>query len=408
MLRAKNITYLKSGQVADRAKRGVSLHCHTQHSKEILDFVPYYAERIPIVSYFWRREVRRCVETYGRAPKFNVGHWTPPLCGTQVVEMERESMAAYGLDGIVSITDHDSIAANFEVRSNAAGKAPISLEWTVPFGEGFFHVGVHNLPPDKAVSLTEELLKYTYAAGYPDKERLRELLDELHHHPEVLIVLNHPIWDIEMIGQARHEQNLAVFLDEFAEWIHAIEVNGFRNATENNTAIALAERLGLPTISGGDRHCLHANTVFNVTEAADFAEFVSEIRKDRHSRIVVTERYNVPLPVRQVASIAQILSTFENFPENRRRWTDRIFIEPIDATELRTLTQHWNGQPPLWARAAIIALNMISRPAALALIGFSVGDTDIGREADSQFSSTFLASPKKIRPRLQKQIFRNT
>ena len=39
-----------------KAKAGVSLHCHTEHSKEMMDFVPNYADRIPLISTLWQRE----------------------------------------------------------------------------------------------------------------------------------------------------------------------------------------------------------------------------------------------------------------------------------------------------------------------------------------------------------------
>ena len=46
-----NLYFLKRGERLNNvAWTGVSLHCHTLHSKELLDFVPYYAERISIVS----------------------------------------------------------------------------------------------------------------------------------------------------------------------------------------------------------------------------------------------------------------------------------------------------------------------------------------------------------------------
>ena len=41
---------------SQEAKTGVSLHCHTEHSKEMLDFIPHYAEKLPIISYFWKKE----------------------------------------------------------------------------------------------------------------------------------------------------------------------------------------------------------------------------------------------------------------------------------------------------------------------------------------------------------------
>jgi hypothetical protein len=160
--RSGEVIFLKSGEQVDTlAATGVSLHCHTLHSKELLDFVPYYAERIPVASYFWRRSMRRHAEN-GQIPDFKSGYWEPPLTGQEVFESESQSLAALGLDSIVSITDHDSINANLELRRNiAATHAPISLEWTVPFENAFFHVGVHNLPIDLAKDIAEGLLEYT-------------------------------------------------------------------------------------------------------------------------------------------------------------------------------------------------------------------------------------------------------
>src|SRR5206468_8933937 len=43
-------------KLTDRAKTGVSLHCHTEHSKEMLDFIPHYATRLPIIAHFYRKE----------------------------------------------------------------------------------------------------------------------------------------------------------------------------------------------------------------------------------------------------------------------------------------------------------------------------------------------------------------
>ncbi len=56
----------KAKDLSKEAKTGVSLHCHTEHSKEMLDFVPYYAAKIPIISYFWEKE---CLSYFGREGK---------------------------------------------------------------------------------------------------------------------------------------------------------------------------------------------------------------------------------------------------------------------------------------------------------------------------------------------------
>ena len=56
----------KTGDLSAKAKTGVSLHCHTEYSKEMLDFVPHYAEKLPIIATFWERERRIYTEREGR------------------------------------------------------------------------------------------------------------------------------------------------------------------------------------------------------------------------------------------------------------------------------------------------------------------------------------------------------
>jgi len=382
MINVRNVRFLAHGEeLCGEAKTGISLHCHTLHSKELLDFVPYYADRIPLVSHLWKRSLRRSIEMYGCAPDFGTGYWSPPLTGRQVFDMESASLRSMGLAAMVSISDHDSIHANLEIRKDIdQQRAPISLEWTVPFSGVFFHVGVHNLPDGRAEEITKQLLDYSHSEGEPDDARLHELFAMLNDCDEVLLVLNHPIWDIEMVGQRKHERELDRFLVGHAKWIHAIEINGFRAWHENEIAIELADRLGLPIVSGGDRHCLQSNTMINVSNAPTFRDFVREIRVDGYSRIVVKPEYKLPLPARQVASIAQILGNFQDFPEGRRLWSDRVYFDANDGLGLKTLTEHWNGRQPLWSRAALGVLAVLSHPLMIPLIALTVGDTDIGRD----------------------------
>jgi hypothetical protein len=388
---ARNVCFLNAGEnLSQIASTGVSLHCHTLHSKELLDFVPYYAERIPVASFFWRREMRRLD---GKRPDFKAGYWEPPLAGQEVFESETKSLAALGLEAIVSITDHDSINANLELRRDLdAHLAPISLEWTVPFEKAFFHIGVHNLPIKGAKEITKDLLDYSNSRNGPDSARLHELFAMLNELPGVLVVLNHPIWDIEMIGQQAHEHALARFVAEHGKWIHAFEINGFRSWSENQAVIRLADAFGLPLISGGDRHCCQSNTMINVTNADSFDEFAGEIRNDGYSRIAVTHQYHVPLPSRQLRSIAQILGNYSNFPEGRRIWSDRVFLDFHDGTGLRSLTEHWNGQRPAWTYIAFCALSVLAHPAVRSLIALTVGDHDIGRNEKKALDKGFAVN----------------
>ncbi len=107
----------KAKDLSKEAKTGVSLHCHTQHSKELLDFVPFYAAKIPVVSYFWEKECRRYLEREGKnLPNFSTGYWSPPLTGNEVFQSETEQINRAGLEAIISITDHDCIEANLEIN----------------------------------------------------------------------------------------------------------------------------------------------------------------------------------------------------------------------------------------------------------------------------------------------------
>jgi hypothetical protein len=359
-------------------KVGVSLHCHTRFSKEMLDFLPYYAAAIPVVRNVWERECRRYELREGKAPNFNTGYWEPPLTGNQVFESERGRLAASGLDALVSITDHDSIGANLEIREEVANSiAPVSMEWTVPFGRAYFHLGIHNLPVDRSDELSRQLLNYTFAEGQPDNARLHEIFEMLNALPEVLIVFNHPVWDIEMIGQEEHNVLLKSFVAEHIRWIHALEINGFRPWNENRQTIALAEQCGLPLISGGDRHCLHTNTMVNITDAGSFAEFVDEIRIDRRSSIAVMPEYREPLALRQVSSMAQIMGYYPEFPVGRQRWFDRVYFDAEDGTGLRSLASHWEGKGPAWHRLAIGLISVLSHRTFRPLYHLTVEEHDI-------------------------------
>lgn len=342
---------------------GVSLHCHTLYSREMLDFMPFYAEKIPVVRHIWKRECRRYTEREGSPPDFSTGYWQPPLTGHQVFDMEQDQMSKAGLEAIVSITDHDSIEANLELNEDSDNAvAPISMEWTVPFGCAYFHLGVHNIPPGRAAEIKQSLLDYTFAGVEPDNEKLHDIFSMLDEMPGVLVIFNHPIWDIEMIGQDRHNILLDSFVAEHSSWLHAIEINGFRPWSENRAAMEIAKSLGLPMISGGDRHCLHSNTMLNVTNAETFAEFANEIRVDRHSHVVVMPDYHKPLVSRQVQSIAEIMAFYPEFPEGRRRWYERVYFDADDTTGVRSLASHWNGREPVWHRWAILALKALSHP----------------------------------------------
>ena len=347
--------------LVSKARTGVSLHCHTEHSKEMLDFIPHYAEKLPIIAQFWRKERAKYLKKEGKGIDFSTAYWSPPLTPMGVYEIEKRQIEEAGLAPIVSLTDHDSIHANVEV--NQAENAPISLEWTVPFEFGFFHVGVHNLPAGRASEITETLLNYTFNKESHNNERLTEMFAMLNEIPTVLVILNHPQWDIEMVGAERHDVLLKNFIREHGRWIHAFEINGFRSWSENKAVIEMAEALGIPVATGGDRHGCKPNTVINLTNASTFEEFVDEIREGRRSEVVLMPEYEHPLHSRQLQSFSEILKFYPDFAEHRRRWFDRVFFDVGDGKGIVPLSAHgWKRGGPQWLRAAIWTLGFLGSP----------------------------------------------
>ncbi len=352
----------KSENLSKKAETGVSLHCHTENSKEMLDFVPFYAAKMPIIKFFWERERKNYIEREGEGLNFSTAYWSPPMTAEDVFRLENEQFEQAGLNGIVSISDHDSIDGNLQINETISNdKAPISMEWTVPYEHGFFHVGVHNLPENRARELTDTLTAYSFSKDKePNKKRLHELFKLLSEIPQILIVLNHPLWDIEMVGKPQHNILLKGFLEEYGKWIHAFEVNGFRSWSENKTVIEMAESMGFPVVTGGDRHGCKPNTVINLTNAKTFGEFTEEIRVGKRSEIVLMPEYKDPLKWRQLQSFSEILSSYPEFPVHRQRWFDRVFFDINNGKGLLPLSGHgWDRGGPLWLRMAIWTLGFM-------------------------------------------------
>ncbi len=353
----------RSEDLSDKARTGVSLHCHTEHSKEMLDFIPHYADRLPIINYFWHQERKKYLAKEGKGIDFSTAYWSPPMSGHAVYDIESDQITGTGLEPIVSVTDHDSIRACIEINEKVENKkAPISLEWTVPFDYGFFHVGVHNLPKQKAEQITETLLGYTFGPD-PTDEKLSEMFAMLNELPDVMVILNHPIWDIELVGAERHEALLKEFIKRHGRWIHAFEVNGFRSWSENKRVIEMAEALGIPLATGGDRHGCKPNTVINLTNADTFAGFVHEVRVEKRSEVVLMPEYEQPLHSRQMQSFSEILKHYPDFRDERQKWFQRVFFDTGDGKGLVSLAQHgWRLGGPKWLRAAIWTLGFLGSP----------------------------------------------
>ena len=86
--------------------------------------------------------------------------------------------------------------------------------------------------------------------AHPSAARLPEILSALDREPNVLVVFNHPMWDLYMIGKEKHEFLVNEFIQKYGVYLHAVELNGLRNWDENRTTRRLAEKWNMLLISG--------------------------------------------------------------------------------------------------------------------------------------------------------------
>ncbi len=341
----------------EHLRTGVSLHSHTLHSRESLDFVYRALLRLPVLA----GELKKHVGPVD----LSRGWWTPPLGPQEVWESERAQIEGLSLHPLISLTGHDNLEAPFALRHLADSRdTPLSTEWTVPFGPTFFHLGVHNLPAAEAPVLFAQMQDYRRE---PDMNRLGGILRELARRPGVLTVLNHPLWDERGIGEAAHSEAVRYFLQLYRDNVHAIEINGLRPWSDNRAACSLASGCGKPVISGGDRHALETNAVLNLIDAASFDEFVDEIRSG-WSHVLVLRHYREPHERRLLRNTLDILRSYERHAKGWRTWSDRAFFR-CDDGQIRTFTELIGpgARGPL--NALLAAVQFASGPHRLRFLG---------------------------------------
>jgi hypothetical protein len=270
-------------------------------------------------------------------------------------------MEALDLHPIVSLSDHNNIEASSALRqSSRFTDVPVSVEWTVPFGQAIFHVGVHNMPPETAPELMSILRKSTAEAS---ERQLVDLLQELRQIPSLLLVFNHPVWNFTGISQEMFDFELRRFLQCAGQSFDAFELNGMRTWRENRKVMQLASEWGQILISGGDRHACEPNGILNFTKAADFPEFIDEVRNGRQSTVVMMPQYEKPLNWRFCDGFTHVVREYPDYPEGRRRWDERTF-HPNAAGEVVPMSQLWPKGPPDFLKrifaAVIVSAKVLS------------------------------------------------
>jgi len=348
------ISYLWRDKNATQDFRtGVSLHSHTNQSKETLDFLANLGNQYPIIRPLLSRLETRSEGLHGIRVNYAASYWTPPMTPKLAFDLESRQIEKLGMDSMVSLSDHDTIQAPMLLRTvPSARQIPVSVEWTAPYGIQSFHLGVHNLPSAKAQEWMQTLSDYT---TNPSDARLTEILQALHDEPNVLVIFNHPLWDLYLVGQEKHDFLVNEFLQKNGAYMHALELNGLRNWDENRAVRRLAEMWNMLLITGGDRHGVEPNANINLTNAASFTEFVHEIRRERKSHVLFMPQYAEPWKYRLLQSTIDAVRHYPEFPQGSRTWDERVY-HPDSNGVMRPLSELWPGGSAPRSMSGVIGL----------------------------------------------------
>ena len=338
---------------------GVSLHSHTNESRETLSCLAKFGNQYLLMRSLISRLERKSEANHGMRANYKAGYWTPPLTPKRAFDLESAQIEKLDVAAMVSLTDHDTINAPVLLRNiPGAQRVPVSVEWTAPYGGQAFHLGVHNLPPAAAAQWMEILSDYT---ANPSENRLAEILTALDAEPEVLVVFNHPMWDLYLVGERRHVFLVNEFLHKYGPWLHALELNGLRHWDENRAVRQLSAQWNMLLISGGDRHGVEPNANINLTNATTFTEFVHEIRRQRKSNVLFMPQYAEPWKHRLLQSTIDAIRNYPDFPQGSRNWDERAYHPDANGV-VRPICELWPKQSaPLALRAIIAMVQLLGR-----------------------------------------------
>ncbi len=343
----------KNGGHQKKFTTGVSLHGHTADSRESLAFLPVVIQQTYFLPSLLRVLEKNYRIQYKTKLDYAQGYWTSPVPTEAAYILEEKQIIDQGLMPLVSITNHDEISACKNI---------ISLEWTAPYNQSVFHVGIHNLPKTKSAGLLKQLHR---ATEEHNNVLVREALAAVAAHPGTLIVLNHPLTDQGRIGQSMLAELAEDFMTYCKPYIHALEINALQPWAVNQRVIKLAEKWSLPLVAGGDRHGFEPSGAINLTNAKTFKEFAREVRDEKKSVILFMPQFRKSIAIRYGHEIEDIMATYPTLGK-RARWHDRVFYMCPDGVT-RSVTEMTGKNSRLLTRTkhivtALELANLVAKP----------------------------------------------
>src|SRR5271154_3718544 len=93
LMSQSSISYLwREPKAAEGFAAAVSLHSHTNQSKETLDFIAEMSQDWPILQPIMRFAENRSAERTGIRPQYTRSYWTPPLTPKLAFDLEEQQI----------------------------------------------------------------------------------------------------------------------------------------------------------------------------------------------------------------------------------------------------------------------------------------------------------------------------
>src|SRR3569832_2061840 len=97
-------------------RAGISLHSHTNQSRETLDFLSNLGSEYALIRPLLTLLERRAQAKHGVRIDYASSYWTPPMTPKLAFDLESGQIEDLSLESMVSITDHDNIDAPMLLR----------------------------------------------------------------------------------------------------------------------------------------------------------------------------------------------------------------------------------------------------------------------------------------------------
>jgi len=125
-----SISYLwRDQKAANGFRAGISLHSHTNQSKETLDFVANICSQYPLFGPIISRMERTSQANHGVRVDYAASYWTPPMTPKLAFDLESKQIENLDIASMVSISDHDNIKAPMLLRTVPSARGiPVSVE----------------------------------------------------------------------------------------------------------------------------------------------------------------------------------------------------------------------------------------------------------------------------------------